>query len=159
MNIGEVCKEVKKIDVNKQEFVADKCVKERFGQNCGGYLSLKNVNPTDISQKDHFLSYYDNIDMQSNRPTFDSLRCPQLLLFIAEFSGVPESKIKDAYELLKEYEKNNGLYKTNKSGNYLWDRNDGFLSEFKEKIGIYSLVKIIDKSSNWAEVKEQTKGL
>ncbi len=159
MNIGDVCKIVKELKDEGHKYIADECVRKGYGQTCGGYLSLKNTKPTFITQKAHFLSYYDNLDMQSNRPTFHFLRCPQLLLFIAEFSGVPESKIKDAYKLLKEYEKNNGLYKTNKSGNYLWDRNDGFLSKFKGKLGIYSLAKTIDKASNWDEVKEQIKGL
>lgn len=157
MNIGDVCKIVKELKEEKYKYIADECVREGYGQTCGGYLSLKNTKPTFITQKEHFLSYYDNSDRKSKKPTFHYLRCPQLLLFIAEFSGVPQ--IEEAYDLLKEYEKNNRLYKTNKSGNYLWGRKDKFLSEFKRKLGIYSLVKIIDEANSWDEVKKQTNKL
>ena len=153
MNIGDVCKIVKELKDEGYEYIADECVRDGYGQTCGGYLSLKNIEPTRITQKDHFLNYYDNLNRQFNKPTFHHLRCPQLLLFIAEFSGMP--KVEEAYELLKQYEKKNGLYKTNKSGNYLWGRKDKFLSEFKEKLGIYSLVKIINKVNSWDKVKEE----
>ena len=107
MNFGDVCKIVKELKEEKYKYIADECVREGYGQTCGGYLSLKNTKPTFITQKEHFLSYYDNSDRKSKKPTFHYLRCPQLLLFIAEFSGVPQ--IEEAYDLLKEYEKNNRL--------------------------------------------------
>ncbi|MBR3591244.1 MAG: hypothetical protein IKL46_00080 [Clostridia bacterium] len=154
MNIGAICEVVKDLKDDEYDFIADECVKDGYGQTCGGYLSLKNVEPTHITQKDHFLSYYDNLGRKDNKPTFQYLRCPQLLLFIAEIAGMPT--IKEAYNMLKEYEKYNGLYQTDKSGNYLWGRKDKFLSKFKEKLGIYSLVKIINKANNWDEVKKET---
>lgn len=153
MNNDAVCRIIKEID--DYECIADQCVKDGYGQTCGGYLCSTNTSLVSIKQKEHFLSYYGKKDVKEKNPTYQYLRCPQLLLFIAEISGISELKIKKAYNKLKEYEKNNGLYKTDKSGNYLWGRKDKFLSEFKEELEIYSLVKIIKEANDWEEVKDK----
>ena len=116
MNNKDVCDYLRKLN-DKCVYIADQCVDERYGQTCGGYLSSKSNDPKSIKQKEHFLDYYG----ERERLTYQYLRCPQLLLFIAEISGLSDKKLNTAYDLLKEYENSNGLYNTDKSGNYLID--------------------------------------
>lgn len=157
MNNGDVCEFIEKLN-DEKEYIADICVNDEYGQTCGGYLSSKDADPKSIKQKEHFMNYYGrNDELKNKKPTYQYLRCPQLLLFIAELAEMPD--VEEAYEMLKVYEEKNSLYKTDKSGNYLWGTKDGFLSEFKQKLGIYQLVKIIKSEdvSNWDDVKERVK--
>jgi hypothetical protein len=129
MNNGEVCDYVRRtIDPHKNKYIADSCVKEGYGQSCGGYL--KDCNKKYISQKEHFLNYYD--DKAEKPPTYSYLRCPQLLLFIA---GVSRKSLEKAYETVKNYEDANKLKDDEKNGNYMWGKQA--FREFKSKIHNY----------------------
>ncbi len=118
MNNREVCEYIKTIDLlqnHKERYFSEICVEEGYGQTCGGYLTSGKT----LSQKDHFLQYYGREDMAEKMPSYTYLRCPQLLLFIAEAAGVSREKIENAYNELKQYEDKNHLHKTEKHGSYL----------------------------------------
>ena len=88
MNNREVCECVKTIDLHKERYFSEICVEEGYGQTWGGYLTSGKT----LSQKDHFLQYYGREDMAEKMPSYTYLRCPQLLLFIAEAAGVSREK-------------------------------------------------------------------
>lgn len=157
MNNKEVCDYVQTIDLfnNGKTYISELCVNEGFGQSCGGYLELENEH---LSQKEHFLNYYGGSDKAGKLPSYNYLRCPQLLLFIAELAGVSRKKLENAYEKLQEYEINKGLKDSKeKNGNYLC--REQILKDFKAQLCIHAVVKIIKNSKNWDEVKVQTKEL
>ena len=109
MNNREVCEYVKGLDAQKndmgKEYIAEKCVSEGYGQTCGGYLKGKNINA--FSQKEHFLSYYGSEKKKDKLPSYSYLRCPQLLLFIAEIAGMPKEKLEEAYNIIIKYFQDN----------------------------------------------------
>lgn len=111
-----------------------------------------------MSQKEHFLFYYGGEDKLEKKPTYNYLRCPQLLLFIAEATGVSREKLEGAYKILQEYEDTNRLkYSKEKNGNYLWGKQ--ILRDFKAQLCIHTVVNIIKNSKSWNEVKEKTREL
>jgi hypothetical protein len=151
MNNGDVCDYVRRtIDPHKNKYIADSCVKEGYGQSCGGYL--KDCNKKYISQKEHFLNYYD--DKAEKPPTYAYLRCPQLLLFIAEIAGVSRKNLEKAYEIVKNYEDANKLKDDEKNGNYMWGK--PAFRELKSEIHISDVVRIIKEVKNWDVVRERT---
>lgn len=160
MTNGEVCKFINKIP-NNQKYLADRCVCEGYGQSCGGYLissTNKKTKTGTSSQKEHFLSYYGAEKILNKSPSYHYLRCPQLLLFIAEVAGISKNRIKKAYEILKKYENDKGLRGTSeKNGNYIW--RERVFKEFKKQLQIFELVKIIRKENNWQEVQIKAKKL
>ncbi|MEG0156986.1 MAG: hypothetical protein RR661_04980 [Anaerovoracaceae bacterium] len=149
----EVCEYVNNIDPQKK-FIADLCVEEGYGQSCGGYLTSykrddkKSVKP---SQKEHFLNYYG--DKGEKMPTYNYLRCPQLLLFVAEVCGLPRKELEVAYEIVKKYEKDKNLKDEDKNGNYMWGKPE--FQEFKVQLNIGYLVKIIKSSPNMVELMKK----
>ncbi len=162
MNNKEVCKYVRTLDprINsiKEEYISDLCVREGYGQTCGGYLMTCKRDSNileELSQKDHFLNYYS--DKGDKFPSYHYLRCPQLLLFIAEIAGVLSEDLKNAYRIVKVYENANQLRYKEKSGNYMWGK-EAF-RDFKSKIHINEVVKIIKDAENWDEVIAETKKL
>lgn len=164
MNNREVCEYVRKLDVNKncegKEYISDLCVKQGYGQTCGGYLkaySIDDLKQEIPSQKEHFLSYYSHKNRIDNMPTYDRLRCPQLLLFIAEIAGISKEILIDAFNIVKNYEEENNIKNKMKDGNYMCRSKQ--YGDFKKKLHISSLVNIIRKSENWDEVIEKVKKL
>lgn len=162
MNNREVCEYVRKLDSDKncegKEYFADLCVKQGYGQSCGGYLiSYSEENLQKPTQKKHFLDYYSHEDRIDNKPSYYYLRCPQLLLFIAEIAGVPKKTLTDAFNIVKDYENENDLRNKEKNGNYMWGSEH--YRDFKKKLHIGSLVRLIRQSENWDEVIEKVKKL
>ena len=158
MNNRTVCEAISKL--KEKQYIADKCVKEGYGQNCGGYLGsgLKKASKVaGPSEKEHFLSYYGREEIAEKNPTYQYLRCPQLLLFIAEAAGVSKENLEKAYCILKEYEKANHLEGTEKSGNYMWGK-EAF-GEFKRQLQISNVVKIIKAANSWDEVVKEVEKL
>lgn len=155
MNNQEICAYVRGIDPNDcEKYISDDCVDLGFGQSCGGYLTVK----SGILQRDHFLFYYGKKEKSDKAPTYAYLRCPQLLLFIAEFSGVSRQKVNDACEMLKKYEEENHLrYSEEKNGNYIWGKQ--ILRDLKKQLCISEVVRIMKESESMDEVKEKTKKL
>ena len=149
MNNGEVCKYIENPNSNKSlskdKYIADTCVEEGVGQTCGGYFALKHIK----LQSDHFLSYYNT--RKDKKPSYCYLRCPQLLLFIAEIAGVPREVLESAYQYLKQYETDNNLIgKNDKNGNYIWGKQ--VFRDFKRTLKIAEVNKCIQNASNWNDV-------
>lgn len=157
MNNRAVCEAIRKLE--KEEYIADTCVSAGYGQNCGGYLEVTSKKETASrpSEKEHFLSYYGREEIAEKNPTYQYLRCPQLLLFIAEVAGVSKEKLEKAYCILKDYEDKNKVKEKEKSGNYIW-REDEFRA-FKLQLQISDVVKIIKVSKDWDEVVKEVKKL
>lgn len=162
MNNKEVCEYVCTLDPHKnnieEKYISDLCVEEGYGQSCGGYLTTckkDSIKLDEISQKDHFLNYYS--DKGVGFPTYHYLRCPQLLLFIAEIAGVSRENLKKAYRIVKGYENSNQLRNKDKNGNYMWGKQA--FREFKSQTHINDVVKIIRKAENWDEVRIRTRKL
>ncbi|WP_394897802.1 hypothetical protein [Clostridium butyricum] len=159
MDNGKVCQYVQTIEPHKnnigKEYISDLCVKQGYGQSYGGYLKnckkdhLKFAEP---SQKEHFLNYYE--DKAEKLPTYYYIRCPQLLLFIAEIAGVPRKSLKDAYEIVRDYENINELRYKEKNANYMWGTQA--FRDFKSQLHISDVIRIIRNAENWDEVIEKT---
>jgi len=92
-------------DVNECEFLADKLSFMGYGQNAEGYFKHGNVpNP---SQKFHLAEAYFEykFSKMKDKECFKDcelgrIRCPQLMLWIAEIVQIPESVLKDAYNYI-----------------------------------------------------------
>lgn len=158
MNNRKVCEYISKI--SEREYLADLCVKQGYGQSCGGYLtsySKDNSILTRPSEKMHFLNYYGNEKNAERNPTYYYLRCPQLLLFIAEIAGISKHRLDKAYNILKKYEDENMLRSTEKNGNYIWGKQE--FRDFKAQLQINAVAKIIRVSMTWDEVKAEVANL
>ena len=148
---------------NERKYIADICVIEGYGQSSGGYLNASANKSLSYapSQKEHFLNYYGSKSMLSKLPSYHYLRCPQLLLFIAEVAevaGVSQNRLERAYEILKKHENDKGLRGiTEKNGNYIWK--EPVFKKFKEQLQISQLVKIIREENNWEKVQIRAKEL
>ncbi|WP_312104108.1 hypothetical protein [Pygmaiobacter massiliensis] len=161
MNNAVVCDRILQLQSEhstRKMYVADQCVKEGYGQSCGGYLNRSGENAVDlrnITQASHFLDYYG--DKREKVPTYQYLRCPQLLLFIAEIAGVADTHLSAAYRIVKDYENAEGLRFTKKNANYMWGKQA--FRNFKLELQINNLVRIIRKSKTWDEALEQIEKL
>jgi len=156
----DVCNYIKKMKIDRPagqiKYIADEFVKDGYGQTCGGYLDINGkgkTNPATISQEDHFLSYYNCDGRSKGNPSYQYLRCPQLLLYIAEIAGVAEKSLISACKTIKNYEDENELKYTSKNGNYLWGKKE--FREFKTQLYISSITKIIKSENDWSVVLEQ----
>ena len=152
------------VNSNGAEFMAEKMVKNGYGQNVGGYFDVfkKIINQTiaEPHQKIHFISYYK--DKQEKKPTYANLHCPQLLLWIAEISGLNKSYSGDAYDYLIAFENSYGIKDSKKGGNYLskyQDQNNTIEYHFKKKLHIYEINKIIIQADQWNQVLDQVSQL
>lgn len=159
MNNGKVCKYVRTIEPHKnnigKEYISDLCVKQGYGQSCGGYLKTckkDDIKSSELSQKVHFLNYYS--DKAEKLLAYYYLRCPQLLLFIAEIAGVSSKSLENAYKIVRDYEDDNKLKNKGKNGNYMWGKQA--FRDFKSQIHISDVVRIIRDAENWDEVRERT---
>ncbi|MCI1673529.1 MAG: hypothetical protein LKI34_04860 [Bifidobacterium tibiigranuli] len=162
MNNREVCEYISTVEPHKnnegKEYISDLCVKEGYGQTCGGYLKdceKKGMKSAEPSQKEHFLDYYG--DKGEKSPTYYFLRCPQLLLFIAEIAGLSSERLENAFEILKAYENSENLRNKEKNGNYIWERQ--VFRDFKSQMCISDVVRIIRKAKDWDGVKDKVKEL
>ncbi len=142
MKNGEVCEYVYILKKNMpKEYIADGLTREEYGQSVGGYFKAnrgrlgETAQGVHILQADHFL------------------RCPQLILFIAEIAGASSECIENAYGMLKQYEDNNNLRYSLKSGNYIWGKE--VLNTFKAELKFKEIVKIIKEADNWDDVRKQ----
>lgn len=167
MNNLEFWNAIKKFDEHKKpdgnELKCDKLVKKGFGQTKGGYFETacepgynKQVirEKAEPSQQFHFFSYY--IDAKINRsekkPTYTSLKCPQLIMYIAEMAGLDAKIVDEAFNFLKDFEEKRGLKETEKGATYL-EKIEGNPSEvFKDILHISEIQTIITKSSSYEEI-------
>ena len=73
-------------------------------------------------------------------PTYPWLKCPQLLMYIAEVAGLDSKRLDDAYEFLEKVEKERNLKGTEKSAKYLKSEE---LKDYKKLLCISTINKII----------------
>lgn len=145
MTNTDFCKYVEEMSV--ETTYADFLTKKGWGQTSGGYLDKSSEIKT---QKDHLLSYYKN----EKEITYEYLRCPQLIVFIAEIVGVPCKNILSAASVVCKYEESyNGV----KNGNYIWGHEE--FRVFKNELKFCEVVKIIKKKKNIDQVIEEVKKL
>ena len=136
-------------------YVADTMVREGYGQTCGGYFdevpkSAIIPHEAEPSQWFHFITFYSNSKRNTKAPSYSSLHCPQLILWIAEVVGIDRDKLQSARRVVIEYEKPNNLKgDKNKGGSYL---PKDIEIEFKEALEIYNVNTIIKDACNWKEV-------
>lgn len=170
MNNLEFWNAIKKFDEHKnlyeKELVCDQIVIEGLGQTKGGYFETaceprynKQVirKKAEPSQQFHFFSYYiDYIDPKMNRsekmPTYANLKCPQLIMYVAEMAGLDAKIVDEAFKFLKDFEEKRGLKETEKGATYL-EKIEGKPSEvFKDILHISEIQTIISKSSSYEEI-------
>ena len=160
-------------NMNGEELICDKVVKNGLGQTKGGYLDK--VENKDIifekaepSQAYHFFSYYINdnkVDRSNNDPSYNNLHCPQLLMFIAEMAGLERNIIEDAYSFLLDFEKRESIIGTKKSAVYLSKycyQNSPritYLTKFKEKLYMSQIQKIIKNADDYEKIISEVKKL
>lgn len=174
MNNLEFWNAIKNFDEHKKpdgnELKCDKLVKEGFGQTKNGYFETacgKSYNKQVIrekaepSQQFHFFSYY--IDTETNRskenPSYARLKCPQLIMYIAEMVGLDAEIVDKAFNFLKDFEEKRGLKETEKGATYL-ENIEGNPSEvFKLILHISDIQKIITESSSYEEIVEEVSRL
>lgn len=149
MKIRDVVNYVETIE---EPLIAKEFVSAGYGQNAGGYMS--NVEGIHPSQKKHFLSYYK--DKLDRYPSFASLWCPELILFIAEMLGLKREYVEEACEFLKQYEDEHEMHDKVKKATYLSFASTGenVLEEFKCKLKIYEINDILKRTATIEEAKE-----
>lgn len=165
MTNREVCMYISTLNPHKndnnEDYIADRCVIEGYGQTTGGYLDdLEHIDfkQAEPSQKKHFLDYYSQEIRINKAPSYNRLFCPQLMLFIAEVAGVSRSALVEALEIVKEYENRHKLRYGEKNAVYLFVDRDTF-NAFKEKIHIFKVNQAIRNSKDWNEVCEKVRTL
>ncbi len=144
------------------EYFADFLVKKGYGQNYGGYFDdfqdLLNTSLAEPNQKLHFINYYMNGNRKDQKPSYASLHCPQLMLWIAEIAGLNDRHLNIAYDFIVTFEEENKLKQSQKGGNYLKDY-EGVEEEFKKLLKIYDINTIIKNSNSWKEVLSEVNKL
>lgn len=152
-------------DVEECEFLADKLSFMGYGQNAEGYFKHDNVpNP---SQRFHLTEAYFEYKFSKMKDKeffkdceLDRIRCPQLMLWIAEITQIPESVLKDAYnyivkaedELFHKKEIKKGLLGADKYWETMTQNSNITLIEFKTKFKYPEICKIIKSANNWEEI-------
>ncbi len=168
MNNLEFWNAIKKFDEHKNpygnELVCDQIVKEGYGQTKGGYFETakKQVisEKAEPSQQFHFYSYYiDTKNRSEKMPTYANLKCPQLIMYVAEMVGLDAKIVDKAFNFLKDFEEKRGLKETEKGATYL-EKIEGNPSEvFKFILHISDIQKIIKESSSYEEIVKEVSHL
>ncbi len=150
MKIRDILNYVKSVDTSKFS-IAEDFVAAGYGQTKGGYMKQKPHRKP--SQLEHFVNYYD--DKRDKLPSFASLWCPELMLFIAEIFEVPRENIVKARDIVAAYEDEYDLRNTEKKATYLSPQitRSNVLSRFKKALKIYELNEILKNSSTIEEAK------
>ena len=168
MNNLEFWNAIKKFDEHKnpygKELVCDQIVIEGLGQTKGGYFETaceprynKQVirEKAEPSQQFHFFSYYidpKKMNRSEKMPTYANLKCPQLIMYVAEMAGLDAKIVDKAFNFLKDFEEKRGLKETEKGATYL-EKIEGNPSEvFKDILHISEIQTIITKSSSYEEI-------
>ena len=141
---------------NISEFISEECTANGYGQNAGGYY-LDAIKDKKRNQQKHFIHYYSKFP--DKYPSYSYLRCPQLLLFIAEAFGLNKDYITTAFDQLKKFEYENKLQYTQKNGNYIFEKNKDVLKEIKITLKISKLTRILKNAQSIDDAKIQIKKL
>lgn len=140
-------------NANESNYKADKLTREGYGQTIGAYHNnAKKIGMSNPTQKWHFtVSYFEYMGDVDSNPTYYSLKCPELLIWIAEVVGLSEKIIDRAIVLLKNYECDNGLVGKEKGTNCF----KPIIGELKKILHITEINKILCDSVSWSEVTEK----
>lgn len=144
--------------------IAESMKAKGYGQTVSGSNHYPYPNPvhyrhgdrTMMSEFEHFtvcyLQYLGNKDQRywHQNADYRHIRCPQLVMFIAETAGLNHGRCLEAYHLIQAYENNAGIRDTEKNANYLygkptWHAYTGIL-RFDD------INDIISDAGNWDEV-------
>ena len=156
---------------NGDELVCDMMVKEGLGQTVGGYFEVaeypkynKIIDTTraEPSQAFHFFEFYiddGKCNRSDKKPSYNQLKCPQLIMYIAEMAGLDRKILLECLEYVREIEKNKNHFGSEKPGNYLEkikvDNGGNSLMEFKKKIHISEIQSIISAANSYDEIVQQ----
>ena len=146
-------------------------VKEGLGQTVGGYFEVaeypkynKIIDTTraEPSQAFHFFEFYiddGKCNRSDKKPSYNQLKCPQLIMYIAEMAGLDRKILLECLEYVREIEKNKNHFGSEKPGNYLEkikvDNGGNSLMEFKKKIHISEIQSIISAANSYDEIVQQ----
>ena len=175
MNNKEFWNSIKKYDGhrnrNDDELVCDMMDKEGLGQTVGGYFEVAKYpkykriidrSEAEPSQAFHFFEYY--IDDEKNKrsdkkSSYNSLKCPQLIMYIAEMAGLDRQILIECLKYIRETEESKSVTGMPKGGGYLekikLNDNENRLKEFKKKIHISEIQSIISKGTSYEEVVQK----
>lgn len=150
------------------ELVCDMMVKEGLGQTVGGYFEaaedpkykrIIDKSKAEPSQAFHFFEYYiddENNNRSDKKPSYNSLKCPQLIMYIAEMAGLDRQILLECLEFIKKIEENARLVDAKKEGNYLekikLNNCDNCLKEYRTMIHIREIQNIISKETSYEKI-------
>lgn len=165
---ASVCGDDFFVSESKKLKKADQLTRDGYGQSNrkGGYLKSFETwkKQNNIPQEAQATQYWHMINSwgKLDNPQILRLKCPQLMLYIAEVCGWNETNIDNAINEIKQYEDSRGLKCSScKGGNYLEKKGVGEnVSEaiiFKESLKYYHLCKIIDESTTLDEIKSKVR--
>lgn len=144
MTNSDICDLVKNT-VTKTPWAADIMVENGHGQNSGGYIETLGKR---TAQKEHFLSYYEG----KEKITYAYLRCPQLIIFIAEFAGSKD--VSEAVKIVEKYdEKYNREFGSNRDGNYMWGKPE--FRELRNTLQFGKICNILKNADSIKQVREE----
>ena len=147
---------------------------EGYGQTVSGSNHDPYPNPvhyrhgdrTMMSEFEHFtvcyLQYLGNDDQRywHQNADYRNIRCPQLVMFIAETAGLHRERCLESYHLIQAYENNAGIRDTEKNANYLYHTPEGkknpegrdAFTKFKEILKFKDINDSIRDAESWDEV-------
>lgn len=146
MNNKQVCKNIKEW-AKGRKFIADSLVSEGYGQNYGGYIDDGKAT----TQLEHFLSYYEN---RPKKITYAYLRCPQLILFVAQVMGAPEENVEEAAEVIRKFD---DRYIGKKNGNYMWGTQE--LRDVKNILHYGQICSIVKNAEDYKKMQDEVQKL
>lgn len=157
---------------NNDELVCDMMVKGGFGQTVGGYFEVaeypkykRKIDPSNAepSQAFHFFEYYIDNNRSEKKPSYNSLKCPQLIMYIAEMAGLNRQILLEGLEFIKKIENKTILVDTEKGGNYLekikLNDRDNCLKEYRTMIHIREIQNIISKETSYEEIVKRVSSI
>lgn len=179
MNNIEFWNCIKEYDEHKntknEELLCDALVKEGLGQTIGGYFEVAeypkyrketNREMAKPSQSFHFFEYYID-DEKNNRsekmPSYSKLKCPQLIMYIAEMAGLSREILEECRSFLRELEQKASLVGTKKGGGYLenvrYNDSSNCLTELIKRIHMKEIEGIIKESSTYDEIVQKVSAI
>ena len=157
MNIQEIRDSLQK--ESGREYKSDVLTKQGYGQTRGAYYDVaRRLNIDDQENPTQWwhctVSYLGPKD-GTRSPTFERLQCPELMIWIAEVTGLKDENVDSAIKLLKEYEKQMNSVGTRKGADFF----DPIIDEIKEVLHMREINKILIKSASWDEAKREIQSI
>ena len=137
----------------KTDYKADILTREGHGQTIGAYHNEAKKQGVDKpTQKWHFtVSYYENIKNVDAKPTYYRLHCPELLIWIAEVSGLNDRLIDETIDFIKRFENGREMRGKDKGTDFFY----AIEPVIKDLLRMDDINNIIKNAENWDEVIEK----